>query len=117
MGLIHLTFCFTFEFINMVILFSKPNVYLTIVSYITVNLLVDLSKIYYDKTVDSDQDDVVKNVFDEKNLLKNDSKNERKKYEKRGWFTKSTWYLYTFLRAMYASIVFYFVPFLYIVFN
>ena len=64
----------------MVILFSKPNVYLTIVSYITVNLLVDLSKIYYDKTVDSDQDDVVKNVFDEKNLLKNDSKNEKRQH-------------------------------------
>ena len=101
----------------MVILFSKPNVYLTIVSYITVNLLVDLSSIYYKKTVDSDQDDVAKNVFYEYDLLKYDSKDERNKYEDRSWFTTSSWLLYKFLRAMYASIVFYFVPFLYVVFN
>jgi len=67
LGFIQLLFCFTFEFINMVILFSKGNVYLTIVSYLTVTLLVDLSSIYYQKTIGCDKLEILKEVFDDEN--------------------------------------------------
>ena len=81
MGLIQLVFCFVFEFINMIILFAKPDVYLTIISYITVSLLTDLSKIYYNKTIDSDLDDVMKTVFNDENLLEYDKKGTETVYE------------------------------------
>jgi hypothetical protein len=64
MGLTQVIFCFIFEFINMIILFSKTNTFATVGSYLTVGLLIGLSKIYYDKTIKQDPTNIVKDVFD-----------------------------------------------------
>jgi len=117
LGFIQLLFCFTFEFINMVILFSKPNVYLTIVSYLTVTLLVDISSIYYQKTVGCNKLDILKEVFDDENLLEITNKTKNVVFSERSLFSKFAKLTYKLFRAVYASLIFYFVPFLYIVFN
>jgi len=117
LGFIQLLFCFTFEFINMVILFSKGNVYLTIVSYLTVTLLVDLSSIYYQKTIGCDKLEILKEVFDEANQLEITRKTKNVSFSERTCFSKFGKVTYKICRAVYASLIFYFVPFLYIVFN
>lgn len=117
LGLIQLLFCFTFEFINMVILFSKGNVYLTIVSYLTVTLLVDLSSIYYQKTIGCDKLEILKEVFNDENHLEITNKNKNVVFSDRSGFSKFAKVVYKICRAIYASLIFYFVPFLYIVFN
>jgi len=117
LGVCQLLFCFIFETINMIVLFSKTNVYLTLVSYLTVTLLKDLSSIYYDKTIGSESDNVLVGVFSEESCLEITNHTADIPYKDRSFFSKLTRATYKLFRSVYASIVFYFVPFLYIVFN
>jgi hypothetical protein len=117
MGLVQVLFCFIFEFINMVILFSKTNVFGTVGSYLTVGLLINLSKIYYSKTVKQDPTNLVNGVFEYENAPLVFNKTKDMKYWERSALSKIGKVLYKGTRAVYASLIFYFVPFLYIVVN
>ena len=116
-GLTLTIFCFVFEFINMTILFSKPNVFFTVGSYLTVGLLISLSEIYYSKTIGVDRTCVFNKIMDANHALMVVNKSSDIKWADRTLISKIQRVLYKFLRAIYASLIFYFVPFLYIIFN
>lgn len=119
LGLIQLIFCFTFELINMIILFSKSNVQFTVGAYLTVTILKDLCSIYYNKTVGSDSNkDILKNIYSLKECQLPITHHSAEWKEKKGtWFRAQARFTYKLFRSLYASIVFYFVPFLFIVFT
>lgn len=117
MGVTNVLFCFIFEFINMIILFSKTNVFATVGSYLTVTLLINLSKIYYSKTVKQDPTNLVNGVFEYDNAPEVFNRTKDQKFWERSTLSKITKVLYKGTRAVYASLIFYFVPFLYIVVN
>jgi hypothetical protein len=117
LGVFQLCFCFTFETINMIILFSKSNVYLTIVSYLTVNLLVELNRIYYQKTIGSDATNMLREVFSDENRLPILKKTQTLDMDDRTCLGKVMRFTYKLFRCLYASIIFYFVPFLYILYT
>ena len=116
-GLMQVMFCFIFEFINMTILFSKANVYFTVGSYLTVSLLISLSDIYYSKTIGSDPTCVFNKVLDANHCLIVTNKSSSFKFGERSCSNKIQRVVYKCLRAIYASLIFYFVPFLYVIFN
>ena len=121
-------FCFVYEFINMFILFSRPTVYLTMMSYLCVGLLITINTIYYTKIVGEDKENVLNHVFDgdyipklkdsnyeigEKKTmekLKNDPESEFK--EDFSYKLAETFYI--IVRGVYACIIFYFVPYMYL---
>jgi len=51
-----------FEAMNSVILFSRVNVYFTIISFVTVTLLADLGSMYY-FSIHTDRNNVLFDVF------------------------------------------------------
>lgn len=68
LGLSRMLFCFLYEFINLFILFSRETVYLTMVSFFTVNLLINISTIYFTKIIAEDNSNILRHVFDEDRL-------------------------------------------------
>ena len=57
-------FCFVYESINMFVLFSRPTVLMTMLSYICVNLLISINSIYFTKIVGEDRENILNHVFD-----------------------------------------------------
>ena len=68
LGLSRMIFCFIYEFINMFILFSRPTVYMAMLSYLCVTLLLTLNEIYYKKIIEEDPENILKKVFNKDNL-------------------------------------------------
>ena len=83
LGISRMLFCFLYEYINMFILFSRETVYLTMVSFFTVNLLINISMFYYNKIIGEDMGNVLRHVFDEERLPQ-DQQVIAKKVEKDG---------------------------------
>lgn len=101
----------------MTILFSKTNVFFTVGSYLTVALLISISKIYYSKTIGADSACVLNNIMEKDCALYVEHKSSSIKFADRAFLNKIQRVVYKGLRAIYASLIFYFVPFLYIIFN
>jgi hypothetical protein len=101
----------------MTILFSKPNVFFTVGSYLTVALLINLSAIYYSKTIGADASCVLNQIMGAECALSITTKSSHLKFADRSCSNKVQRVVYKGLRAIYASLIFYFVPFLYIIFN
>lgn len=128
LGLCHVLFCFVHEFINMIILFNTTSVKDATAAYLTVGLVTQMNQLFYNTTVDNDTENVVNRVFDIKfaPVIKQKAKKDKftqvsaeetlglfYKYSKR---CKLARLIYAIIRGAYASLSFYFVPFLYIVF-
>ena len=47
LGFAQVVYSFIFEAMNIAILYSRSNIYLTIGSYVTVSIVVDLQAMYY----------------------------------------------------------------------
>lgn len=52
----------------MFILFSRPTVYMAMLSYLCVTLLLTLNEIYYKKIIEEDPENILKKVFNKDNL-------------------------------------------------
>lgn len=100
---------------------------MTMLSYITVNLLITIGTIYYNKIVGEDRENVLTKVFDKKyvpvvkdgnyeigdkksqlNLQDNGEKDDFDTAKKMGET------IYIIVRGVYASLIFYFVPYMYL---
>lgn len=110
----------------MFILFSRPTVYLTMMSYLCVNLLIGINSIYYNKIVGEDKENVLNHVFDGDYIPKLKDSNleigEKKTMEKLkddpefkdDFSYKLAVTFYIVVRGIYACIIFYFVPYMYL---
>ena len=130
----------------MFILFSRETVYLTMVSFFTVNLLMNISTIYYTKIIEEDNGNVLKHVFDGDRLPQYDTHivekmkgsflttheevdhKDGKSFKMDASFhsefakikrnetciEKASMNFYVFIRGIYASLIFYFIPYMYL---
>lgn len=105
---------FMYEIMNTLVLVGRPDIYLTIISYITVTLLADVGRVYY-ASIKNDKQNILHDVFDE------DSRPRviNRRMDANHWTRRSTnnkfqRLLFKFLRGIYIACCFYFVPFLYL---
>ena len=106
---------FIFEAINLLILFSKGTVYLTIIAYITVDVLKGFT-IFYFNSMESDTQNILREVLNQENGLEIKVTSKNFKGGKRmqmGMTIRLT--VYKCIRLIYASAAFYFLPFLYLI--
>lgn len=128
LGLCHIGFCFVHEFINMIILFNAETIFAATVSYMTVGILTQMNELFYDTTVEKDNDNVLKKVFDVENAPEIKKKNKKDNYtmvtteeaiemfQKESKWMKGARFIYAIIRGVYSSLSFYFVPFLFLIF-
>jgi len=83
LGLIMLLFSVVFEFLNIVLLFSKASVYLTLGSYFALSIIIYLQKMYYDTVIQGDASNVLSQVFDKENLPKITWRNSKNNFSDR----------------------------------
>ena len=67
MGIIQTSSCFAFEIVNIIILFTRPCIRLVLACYVNVEIIYVVNKRYYENVIEADEDDNLKQVFDECN--------------------------------------------------
>ena len=106
-----LMFSFVFELLNLVVLFSRVNVYFAIGSFVTLSVLVDLQKFYFVHVIDSDPHNKLKEVYNESNRPQITNWNHTITFNKRPLVHKWFRIVYKFARLIYVSMIYYFIPF------
>jgi len=106
--------CFLFELINIQILFSRANVYFTISSYITVDLLKGFGKFYFN-AIEKDNTNLLVRVMLPENSLEVSVRGKHFREQPMPTKQRILRICYNGIKQVYASVFFYFVPFLYIV--
>jgi len=96
------------------ILFTRANVYFTIISYVTVTLIAELQTMYY-SAIKNDKNNVLFDMFNEEHRPK--IKHRRKDinyFKDRSCNNKFQRFAFKLLRGMFVAVAFYFVPFLFL---
>mmetsp|Transcript_343 Transcript_343/g.627 ORF Transcript_343/g.627 Transcript_343/m.627 type:complete len:120 (+) Transcript_343:127-486(+) len=114
LAIIQMLSCFLFEIINIQILFSRSNVYFTISSYITVDLLRGFGR-YYFNALEKDSSNLLVNVMKPENQLEISVRGKNFETGEMHFIQRILRWLYKAIKIIYASIFFYFVPFIYVV--
>lgn len=103
-----------YEIMNVMILFSRPNIYFTIISYITVTLLSDIGRVYY-LSISNDRNNVLFDMFLEENRPRvRNRRSDPTLWARRSCQNKVQRLLFKMLRGIYVSACYYFVPFLFL---
>jgi len=114
LAIVQMFSCFLFEVINVQILFSRSNVYFTISSYITVDLLRGFGK-YYFNAIERDSANLLAKVMTKENALVVSVRGKHFKNNSKPLSIKFMMFWYKLIKIFYASLFFYFVPFLYVI--
>lgn len=113
-GFIQLFACAAFEVINVQILFSRINVYFTIICHITVDLLAKMQKFYYE-TVKDNSNIPSNTIFLEENAFKIMRRSKDIGFTERPLFNQLSRVTYKLFTLVYASIAYYFLPYIYLI--
>jgi len=115
LGVILLMFSMIFEVCNMVVLFSRSTVYFTIGAYITLEVLICLQTFYYKFVIAGDANhNRLKDVYNDENQPKITRWNRTIDFNKRSCKHKIFRVWYKIIRGLYVSVIYYFVPFLFL---
>ena len=112
MGLTQTLFAFVFTGYNTLILFTRVNVYFSMISYVTVSILVDMSGFYY-QALSDDQNNKLFEMFAEDNMPRIKNFNRDMSFSDRTCCNKICRFLFKLIRVIYVGWIFYFVPFLF----
>ena len=114
LGFVQSTFSIIFFVFNSIILFTRANVYFTMISYVTVSIIVDMASFYY-QVLSDDRGNALKEVFLEEHAprVKNYNK-ENPFYKRPGCSNKCLRVLFKTSRLVFVGLIYYFVPFAYI---
>lgn len=103
-----------FEFINISILYSRDSVYQTIILYINVELLTRFQQLYYNTVKDSPSYPS-NSIFEKENSFKIVRRSKDIPFAKRPPLNKIALTTYRFFDLLYASLIFYFLPYIYLI--
>lgn len=103
-----------FEYINIWILYSRENVYFTIILYINVELLAKMQQFYY-HTVQDSPNYPPNSIFEQGNAFKIIRRSKEVPFSRRPLLNKVGWIAYKFFDLVYASSIFYFLPYIYLI--
>ena len=111
LGLTQTLFAYVFTAYNVLILFTRVNVYFTMVSYVTVSILVDMASFYY-KALSDDYNNQLFEMFNEEHIPRVKNFNRDTSFWARPCCNKIERVIFKLLRLIYVGCIFYFVPFL-----
>ena len=70
LGFLQMVFAFVFELCNIIILFSRINVFLTIASFVTLDVLFRLQTMYLNNSIMLDRQNCLKDIMLDENAPK-----------------------------------------------
>ena len=108
------TFCFVVEWISIIVLFSSPNVKGVLGNFVSLTVLININKLYYDQVVKTNKNNDLANVFNEPLKFKNRKHNEIPDGPSYVTVMK---YVYKIYKWIYTCVIFYFVPMAFLVIN
>ena len=114
LGSTQFVFAIIYEICNITVLFSRITVYFTIGSYITLEILFLMQKMYFNKNIMMDRSNYLKDVLLDQNAPKITWRDCNNKFQDRSFFHKFARINYCMFRGLYVSVLFYFVPFMFL---
>ena len=101
------------EFINMIILFTKATVFLTITAYGTQYAVITLMQVYFAEIINIDRTFKLREIMDDKNAPEVTWRNKDHKFKDRNCLQKINRVLYLVCRAIFVCVIYYFGPLIY----
>ena len=97
-------------------MFTRANVYFTMLSYVTVDIIVNISDMYLAQLID-DQTNQLNEMYDEANAPKIKNRYKDINFWERSCINKIQRMIFKLLRCVYISAGYYFTPFLFLYMN
>ena len=101
------------EYVNLVILINRQQVYLCISVFIALTALIDLQWMFFDTMNNLDQNYILLEVFEDENQPKITNRNRDTKFSERPLKWKLARLIYKAHRAFYVTFIFYWQPFIF----
>ena len=114
LGAVQFLFAIVYELCNIIVLFSRVTVYFAISSYVALEILFLMQKMYFNKNILGDRLNLLKDVMLDCNAPRITQRSFNTFFKERSMFHKVARINYKFLRGIYVSVVFYFVPFMFL---
>ena len=109
------TFCFVVEWISIILLFSSPTVKAVLGNFVSLTVLINMNKFYYNEVVKTNKNNDLSDVFETPLVITHTRKDER--YKTGPCHVKVMNAIYLIYKWFYECVVFYFVPMAFLVIN
>ena len=101
------------EFVNIIVLINREEVYYCISVFVALTALIDLQWMFFDTMTGLDQQNVLFEVFEDDNQPKIENRNKDIKFSERPLKWKIARIIYKFFRGFYVTFIFYWTPFIF----
>ena len=108
--------CLWFTIMNSLILWTRINVYFTIVSYVTIKMISEIGKFYYN-CIKGDKNNVLLGVFQEQHRPRIVNYRRDMNGKKKSCNMRFQRLVFKMSRGIFVTCLFYFVPVFYIYYN
>lgn len=107
---------YLFEVMNALILFTRVNVYFTVVSYVTVDVIANFGTFYYN-SIRSDHNNVLFDVFQDHRKPRVVNHRRNMKWSEASCNLRFQRLVFKILRGIFIASCYYFIPFLFLYYH